>query len=78
MDVRIVLCASLYGGQSSCLNAQQILPLAFGSGAREKGVKHSLWGEIKRRVECRKEDISLRFLSHRTESQVAKFSSGSC
>lgn len=42
MGVRIFVCASLYGGQSSCFNSQQILPLAFGLGAREEGVKHSL------------------------------------
>lgn len=66
MGVRIFVCASLCGGQSSCFNSQQILPLAFGLGAREEGVKHSLGGEIKRRAECRKEDISLRFFSHRT------------
>lgn len=51
------VCAS-----PACFNAQQILPLAFSLGGREKEVKQLLWGGVERRVECRKEDISPCFL----------------
>lgn len=59
------LCVpTLYVGQSSRFHAQQVLPVGFWVGSKE--VKQPLRGGVERRVECRKDDGSLYFLSHRT------------
>lgn len=63
--MRISCVPDLYGGNPAVFDTQQILPLAFGLGAREEEVKQPLWGGIERRMERKKEHISL-FLSHRT------------